>query len=171
MSTLKDKLEVTTNACVILAVICVGLFIYRSYVIGSSTLSPSKGEQLPHIGHYAWNSSSHTLLLALRNGCHFCEESMPFYRTLAELKKEGRLNVNLIAVFPDSAETAQGVLRAQNVDVPAISGVTLADLKVGGTPTLILTNNTGKVEQYWVGKQDKSGESAILNAVTKKDSL
>jgi hypothetical protein len=140
------------------------VFLYHSF-FNSGGLSPSKGEQLPKLGTYLWNSSPHTLVFAVRKGCHFCEESMPFYRRLAELKKQDRAKVNLIAVLPDSWEDAQETLRSQHVDIPLTSGVNLVDLKVGGTPTLILAENNGKVEKYWVGKQGLSGEESILEAI------
>ena len=160
---LKQTLEVTTNIAVIIAVVFVAAVFYHSYF--NEGVHPIKGDQLPHLGSYVWSSSEHTLVLALRKNCRFCEESMPFYRRLAELKKKGRLNANLIAIFPNSAQAAQGVLRSQNVEITAAFGINLGDLKIAGTPTLILADSNGRIEKYWVGKQTESGEDTILRAM------
>lgn len=100
---IKQILEVATNIGVIVGVIFVGILVYRSHAPGSE-LSLKKGDRLPQLPNYAWNSSPRTLVLAVRDGCHFCEESVPFYRKLAELKKAGRMSAGLLMVFPGSAE-------------------------------------------------------------------
>jgi hypothetical protein len=102
-SKIKQILEVATSIGVIVGVIFVGILLYRSHA-PSPELSLKKGDRLPQLPNYAWNSSPRTLILAVRDGCHFCEESVPFYRKLAELKKEGRINANLLMVYPRPAE-------------------------------------------------------------------
>jgi hypothetical protein len=41
-------------------------------------------------------------------------------------------------------------------------------LAVRGTPTLILADSKGVVEQYWEGRQDERGEKSVLEAVEQK---
>lgn len=38
-------------------------------------------------------------------------------------------------------------------------------LAVRGTPTLILVDANGIIEQYWEGKQDERGEKSVLEVV------
>jgi hypothetical protein len=100
---IKQILETATNIGVIVGVIFVGILLYRSHAPGPG-LSLKKGDRLPQLPDYAWSSSPRTLILAVRDGCHFCEESAPFYQKLAELKKEGRINASLLMVYPPRAE-------------------------------------------------------------------
>ena len=41
-------------------------------------------DRLATIPNLEWKQHRHTLVLALNTGCHFCEESVPFYRSLGE---------------------------------------------------------------------------------------
>jgi thiol-disulfide isomerase/thioredoxin len=161
---LKQVLEVTTSIGVLIAVITLGAFLYHNW-FHSGNIAPRDGDRLPHLSGYDWSSSPETLVFAVRQGCHFCEDSMPFYRKLAELEKAHRLKANLLMVFPDSSETANKVLHLQNVNLQVISGVSLKNLGVGGTPTLILADSKGKVTNFWVGEQGEDGQDAIIKAV------
>jgi hypothetical protein len=92
---------------------------------------------------------------------------MPFYRKLADLSKARKLNARLVMALPDSAEIAKQMLRDANVSIQPLAGVPLSTLEVGGTPTLILVDSAGKVDEAWVGEQDQIGQASILNAVSR----
>lgn len=47
-----------------------------------------------------------------------------------------------------------------NLDVKQLP---LNTLQIGGTPTLILTNDKGEVTDYWVGKLSPEKESEVFN--------
>ena len=85
-----------------------------------------------------------TLLLAVRKGCHFCEESMPFYRRIAALRDQHQIDTQLVAVFPDSEGEARGVLKDAWLDsIGLASGVPLSRINVTGTPTLLWSTSMG----------------------------
>ena len=50
------------------------------------------GDRLPAFDGIDWAAHESTLVLALRKGCHFCENSMPFYRRLRTLSWAGALS-------------------------------------------------------------------------------
>jgi hypothetical protein len=115
---------------------------------------------LPALSGYSWQSSSRTIILVLRKGCHFCDDSMPFYRKLYQQTQTGHISAKM--VFPDSADDVGEVLRTQSLPIAAISRVSPATVKVVGTPTLILVDKNRRVEQAWVGQQNSAGENSIL---------
>jgi hypothetical protein len=99
---MKEKLEVATNVVVITVACIIGYYFWQARRTSQDPLPDSVkvGDQLPGLAAYNWKAHSRTLVLALRNGCHFCEESMPFYRKLAEMEKSNQIDAHLIAVFP-----------------------------------------------------------------------
>ncbi len=76
-----------------------------------------------------------TLLIAISSTCHFCQESQPFYRQLANAPG---VTANLVAVLP----------------TPQRDGV-------NSTPTLLLVDGRGKVEKAWIGKLDDAGQKQV----------
>src|SRR5260370_30860197 len=100
---MKNKVEVVANVVVILLAVVIGsVFLMDRFA--TRGLGPNEvkaGDQFPGLHAYNWKAHDRTLVLALRNGCHYCEASMPFYRRLATLEQANQIGVHLIAVFPD----------------------------------------------------------------------
>jgi hypothetical protein len=59
-------------------------------------ISRKVGEELPSLPAYDWKAYDRTLVLALRNGCRFCGESIPFCRKLTELEKANQIGSSFI---------------------------------------------------------------------------
>src|SRR5260370_25183232 len=105
------------------------------------------GDQLPGLPVYNWKAHDRTLVLALRNGCHFCEASMPFYRRLAKLEQSNQIGVHLIAVFPDDPAVVRQVVETQQLTIEVVAGFELGQVKVQATPTLMLVDEQGRVSK------------------------
>lgn len=166
---LKEKLEVVTNIMVIAGVLVFGGVLYWLYTNHAKSLpeAPAVGTVLPALPGYSWDGHSQSLLLALRKGCHFCEDSMPFYRELLKTEKSGGSKARLVAVLPDSETDATRVVRDAQLDVPMVAPFQLQEIRVTGTPTVILVDGKGTVEKVWVGEQDAAGQQAIRDAIRK----
>jgi hypothetical protein len=166
----KEKLEMVTNIMVIASVLVSGFLLYRSYTNTNTSRAtrlpePAAGTVLPALPGYRWDGHSHILLLALRKGCRFCEESMPFYRELLKAEKSGGSKAHLVSVLPDPEMDATRLLHDAQLDLPIVTSFQLQRLHVSATPTLILVDGNGTVEKTWVGKQDAAGQQAILDAI------
>lgn len=103
------------------------------------------------------------LLIALQVGCHFCEESMPFYKSISD--ESGSLGAHLVFVFPRSLDTGRSVLSGHGVAAQDVRQVDFANLGVNGTPTVLLLSPQGRVQDVWVGKLDDSREKQIQEAI------
>lgn len=106
-----------------------------------------------------------SLLLVVSTECHFCKDSLPFYKDLTA-KSRGRLNV--VAVLPQPQAEAQKFLQDAGVEANQVVTATPDTLGVRGTPTVMLVDGSGKVKQVWLGRLDLKGEKSLLAAALPK---
>jgi hypothetical protein len=99
-----------------------------------------------------------SVLLVISTICHFCEESLPFYRTLS-----GDLHgkADLLAVLPQPQLEAAAYLKAAHVEVPQVATAPPSQLGVSGTPTLLLLDRSGKVQDIWLGRLDETRQAQV----------
>jgi hypothetical protein len=87
---MKTKLEAIANVTVIVVALAVGYVVLGRYVAAYRTPRPiAAGDRLAAIPNLDWKQHRHTLVLALNTGCHFCEQSVPFYQRLADMQTTG----------------------------------------------------------------------------------
>jgi len=161
---LSSKVELTANILIIVVAVFFVVVLAQKYFFYSANkqvqIQPTVGMKvnLPDID---WSKQPKTLILALRADCRFCNESTPFYqRLLAEAKPA---NVKLIAVFPTTVEESTAYLNELGLQGFEVRRSPLNNLQVGGTPTLILTDDKGEVTNYWVGKLPSDKEDEVIN--------
>ncbi len=149
---IKAKLEAVANVTVILVALAVGYVVLGRYVAAYRTpRSVAAGDRLGAIPNLDWSQHRHTLVLALNTGCHFCEQSVPFYRRLADTQESGGGELEIVAVFPNDAEMVRQFMTKDNLRIRSLAAVPLEKLRVSPTPTLILVDNKGRVERSWIG--------------------
>ena len=102
----------------------------------------------------SWEKNGRTLVLALSTRCHFCTESMPFFR---QVRKSLGKDVTLVGLLPEPAAQAESYLKREGMRIDELKQVTLGQVGVTGTPTMLLVDRHGIVIQVWVGKL-KPGE-------------
>jgi thiol-disulfide isomerase/thioredoxin len=105
-----------------------------------------------------------TVLLALREGCHFCEASMPLYKQLVEAAQSAK-GKRVVAVLPEAADKGKSYLHSHGVDVSDVYNVPLSQLQVRGTPTLLLLNESGVVKRAWYGQQPTEQNVRIVRDI------
>lgn len=161
------KLELAVNIGVIVLGAAVLFFLVKTYRASrdasQALQEPRVGDQLPAIPGVDWKVNDRTLVLALRKGCHYCEDSMPFYRRLSELSEQKALKANLVAVFPDAGSDVDQLVKAEHLSLKTVSGVPLGTLKISGTPTIILADSSGRIIQDWVGQLSDHQEQQLLD--------
>jgi hypothetical protein len=110
-----------------------------------------------------WAKNGQTLVLAISSTCHYCSESAPFYQRLAR----ERGDIRMLAVLPQPVEEGRRYLEKLGVEVDDVKQASLASMGVSGTPTLILVNKDGAVENSWVGKLPTVQETEVLGSLQK----
>ena len=165
---MKTKIETIANVIVILVAVVVGsVFLKdRFFSTPSEPNEVKAGDRLANLDGWNWGSQDQTLVLALRKGCHFCEDSAPFYQRLISGHQQGGSSTAIVAVFPDAADTAKEVVQSEGLGISALGGVPFEKLKISGTPTLLLVDRSGTVLNAWIGILSPRQELEVIRSAT-----
>jgi thiol-disulfide isomerase/thioredoxin len=162
------KIEVAANLAIIVTSILIGVVAVRNYIVtkpastDAAHVATNDQTQLGRklsLPDVDWQKNGQTLLLALSSTCHFCTESAPFYKRLAQ----ERGNTRLIAVMPQNAKDGERYLHELGVAVDEVKQTQFDLLQIKGTPTLILVNSEGVVTNSWIGKLPDNLEIEVLS--------
>lgn len=170
---LSRALEIAANFATLLAAVLLSALLVRNYFLPGSSSRPTQGQSVPRnpndlattgtdlskrLAGVNWSANGRTVVLALSTYCHFCSESAPFFRRMREVVGK---DVKLVGVFPQPVTTAETYLKREGVRLDQVRQVSLEQLGVAGTPTMLLVNGNGIVAQTWVGKlaPEKEGEA------------
>lgn len=166
---MKEKIEILTNVVFIMVALLLGGIAIKTTMFSSSyhnnELEPCIGSLLPNPTGYEWKTHDQTLVLALKKNCPYCENSMPFYRQLLELKQAKRISAHIISMFSDPLDEAKNVMNIQNMAVDVIGGIQLSNYKISGTPTVILVDKQGRVVKSWVGQLHEDVEKEVVSTL------
>lgn len=166
----KSKLDTVANIAIILVCIIAAAILIRNNFLqpkqqpGNRPPEAAVGDQLDALRPVIPAGSDRAMVVALSPTCHFCNESMPFYKQLIDQRNQAGSPVKVIAAVPrDEAKAEeQQKFATAGVQPDAVVTVDFASIKVPGTPTILLVDNQGKVLDVWVGKLDASGEKEVL---------
>lgn len=125
---MKAKFEAIANVVVIVVALAVGYVVLGRYVAAyRASRSVAAGDRLGAIPNLDW--SQHTLVLALNTGCHFCEQSVPFYQELADTQEPGGGELEIVAVLPNEAEMVRQFMTKDNLRIRSLAAVPLEKLQ------------------------------------------
>jgi len=164
---MKAKIEVVANITVVLLAVVIGsIFVRDRFFSPAIRANEVKvGDRLTHLDGWDWSAHDRTLLLVLRKGCHFCEDSAPFYQRLTTKQQQEGSDTALVAVFPDTKDAVKELMKSEGLDVRGLAGVSLEGLKVSGTPTLLLVDKSGTVLSAWIGVLSPRQELEVMKAM------
>ena len=115
------------------------------------------------VGDVDFAAAPATLLIVIREDCRFCQDSIPFYRQLSDARiKQPGSGVRLVVASTDVSESLASFLKSKEIRVDHISNVQAGDLKVPGTPALLLIDRSGKVAKVWRGRLAERQQKEVL---------
>ncbi|MYA79388.1 MAG: hypothetical protein F4X39_02525 [Acidobacteriia bacterium] len=172
MDKLKKLLDlIATGAFIVLC--CVAIFWFVENRIERAPRQASGiavGDAMPEVLPIEYEAHDRTLILVLSADCRFCVESTPFYKSLVESLQdtsELREEVQVVAVVTEDEDTSDSFISSAGLqEIPLFSGVKLRNLRVRGTPTLLLVDRQGIVVNLWRGKLVRGAEQEVLKALT-----
>ncbi len=169
MDKLNKRLNLAVNVAIVVVIVLIGIFLVRNLSSARST-TQKRDYRVPagskiSLAGVDWQSNQQTLLLVLEKKCPYCRDSAPFYQQLAREAGQKR-KVQLIAVLPQDVGDAKDYLSSLNVPIEEVRQSSVEALGVKGTPTLILLNEKGEVEQSWPGKLAPDQEAEVMKRVT-----
>lgn len=163
------QIALAANVAVIIAATLLCAVLVKNYLLTGTTIitgstAASNQNQIQagvklSVPGIDWAQNNQTLLLALSTTCHFCTESGPFYQRL--VKEHG--DTQLIGLLPQSVVEGHEYLKKLGVEVGEVRQISMSDLGLSGTPTLILVDNKGMVLGSWVGKLSADKEAEVLS--------
>jgi hypothetical protein len=157
--------EVCANVAIVTVCCLIVWTFYEHKALGfRSPETNLQGVTEPSITGYSWSSHPETLLLAIRTGCRYCEQSFPFYKRLSDLQQGSHLKAHMVAVMPDYRAVGDSTLSSAGIKVDGVFGQPLDALSVSGTPTLLLLDAHGRVMRAWFGELTPRGEQDVLSA-------
>ena len=166
---LKSYLEVATNVAVLLVALAVLSTFAWNYFGRSPTpqlqAGFQKGQTFAQVPGVNYDNSPQTLLIAMSIRCHYCTESLPFYKQLAEAQRTSGRETHVVAIFPNSVAEVRQYVQQNNLDLETIAGLDFGALNISGTPTAVLIDESGKIRDFWLGKPPQDKEQQIMKAV------
>jgi thioredoxin-related protein len=126
-----------------------------------------KGERFDQLKAIVPAGSSRALVVAVSPTCHFCDESMPFYKQIIDQRNQKGSQVKVIAAVPNEeakAEESQKFATA-GANPDGMVHMDFSTIKVSGTPTLLLVDNDGKVLDVWVGKLPEDRQQEVFEVL------
>ncbi len=164
---MKAKIEAIANVTVIVVALAVGYVVLKEKVAGPRIpRSIAAGDRLATISGIDWSRHRRTLVLALNSGCHYCQDSVPFYQRLAQAQQPSGGDVDIVAVFPNDAEAVRQLAKDEGLVIHSVPEVPLEKLGIVGFPTLLLVDSAGRVERSWVGLLTPRQELEVLSVVS-----
>lgn len=121
------------------------------------------GDRIAKPQDLSLSKSPLTLVLATQSTCKYCTASLPFYARLADRAQSA--GVRFIGVTNEGIEVNAKYLQNGNVPITEIVDVAQTELKIRGTPTLLLLRSDGEVVRAWHGRLKPSEEEEVLQAL------
>jgi len=164
---MKAKLEAIANVTVIVVALAVGFVVLKGRVAGPRIpRSLTVGDRQAQVPGIDWSQHRRALVLALNSGCHYCQDSVPFYQKLAQAERPKGDDLEIVAVLPNGPEAVQQLLKDDGLAIRAVPAVPLERLGIVGFPTLLLVDREGRVERSWVALLTPRLELDVLSVVS-----
>jgi thioredoxin-related protein len=169
----KSTLDTAANIAIILVCAIAAVVLIRNQFFPRQVQQPGmpppieKGEQFAQLKAVVPAGSNRTLVVAVQPGCHFCNDSLPFYKRIIDQRNQKDSPVKFLAAVPSDEAKPEESQKFASVGAQPDGMVKLdfSAVKVPGTPTLLLVDNNGKVLNVWVGKLDADGEKEVLKVL------
>ena len=174
-----QTLEAATNIAIISLAILFGYILVQNFLLSpsnnlvlnnptqnnlASISQPPSGVKIGakvDVPDVNWNSNRRTLIIYTSKACHFCTESMPFYKELAQ--KQVEIKTKIVVVSSNTVEASKGYFKEHGVDFLEVRRAFLVSIGVRGTPTLLLVNEKGEVLNSWIGRLSKEREREVIS--------
>jgi hypothetical protein len=111
-----------------------------------------------------WQSAPVSVLLQISSTCHYCNESMPFYRQLMAARQSAPARVPVVVASADAVAVMQQHLVDEQVSVDKVLHSRLEGFGTV-TPTVYIVDSKGMVKRVFVGELDSSGQKELLSIV------
>src|SRR5688572_8702229 len=162
---ISSRLNIVANVALITASMTVTAVTVARFLDVGRNAGPVRGYlagETIELSGVDFSRSDRTLLVVVRSTCHFCTDSMPFYRRIVDERNSGQANVRIIAVSTEMPDVTRAYVRQYDFAPDDVIRMGPGALRVSGTPTLILANQRGQVVTERRGMLPPHEQSAVL---------
>lgn len=164
-----NKLEAIANASVIAVSIAALSLLIEHRITQTRDSSPTQAQSAKQLEGRSlrlagadWAGAPLTLVLQLSSDCHFCTESMPFYRRVVSTVSTSSHKIPLLVASSDHHEVAEAYLNSEHIPPQHILQLESGGALTLATPVIFFVDSVGVVRKSFVGKLDASAENDVL---------
>lgn len=163
--------KVTHIALITLAVAGLGAMVTQRLGIRLPGERAPKITLVRHIGWKLspkiarWERADRNIVLAVRSDCAYCIASLAFYRRIAKVTKQPDSRLALHVVGQEEPQVLRDMFASNGIAVTSIERVTLQELGVVGTPTILVVDSNGAVVDELVGALTGEREQSFLTSL------
>jgi hypothetical protein len=170
--TVKFWLDITASvACII---VCGGLltgavarYVRARNAPPSTQNNPVKaglkrGDPFPAVPGFNYAQHRKSILFFLDAGCSHCVQSMPTYQRLfkrASVKPDSK--VALLGLF--ETQSSRDHFVSLGFSIPATAKLPFGRYRVNATPTVLVIDASGNVDDFWVGELSAIAEQSLVH--------
>jgi len=147
-------------------IVSIALLLERRFVPASNPSAMAQGSKLIgkplDVPGVDWKAHPVRTVLYMSTHCHFCLDSMAYYRRLAEARSKSGALVPLTVVSLDAPEDIKGLLSAEHVAADGVYKLPSADPRLRSTPMLLIADSKGIVRRAYIGKLGPIQEAEFL---------
>ena len=169
-----SKLERTTHILLIIVSLAglAALFRHEFFPAGSGPRRSGPvlvGRRLSVPGINLQQNPPLALVVAVRSDCHFCIESLPFYREVDRQRRIGRTPVPLFFVSTEPIERLRAFVDGAELSPDGIISVDFRTLGISATPTFAVVDSAGIVKQAFYGKLSEQDAQELLTVIKRAE--
>lgn len=116
-----------------------------------------RGGQIPGLRDVVWTDRN--VVVFVRSTCHFCSESMPFYRAMAG--QAHAAGARFVVAGEESRDIIAGYMRSNAVTPDDVVSASPESTGVHATPTLAIVDRRGTILDSWVGRLTPDAEQRV----------
>jgi thiol-disulfide isomerase/thioredoxin len=164
-SGLSSKIEMAANVVIVVSGLVITTYFVKPSLFTHAAPAPEMVKAGMQVGFASASGSGNesTLVVAVREGCPYCEASAPFYKQLLDAAAKNS-KTHVIAALPESPAQAKPFLEKLGVPAQDVREADFDAMKVRYTPTLLLLDREGKVKNVWVGRLHDDEQKQVLKA-------
>lgn len=165
--------EVAANVAVCCIAAILLIVVWRSFVKSSPEVPQKLTANVYKVGDafdlpvdVSFQDAPMTVMLVLESQCHFCEESLPFWKRLARKRASLKDRFRIVGLSMNPVEIGRAYLEESGLAVDAVERYPLERLdRLSGTPTVWVIDRSKRVLGVWSGKLDARQEAAVEKLV------
>ena len=132
------KIETLANVAIIVAALVFSATVVREKWLAQRVPTPTaqtdsrlRGTDL-HISGVKWDNADKTLVMALSTQCHFCQESVPFYKELTAAPAVKSKRVMVLTIFPQPQDEAESFVKASEIRADRVLSMPVTGICANG---------------------------------------